>query len=61
MKDERTRGQDSRPRDSVCPRHIPLVIDVQQLLRGHPEVRLMHNGVEYRLRITKQGKLILTK
>ena len=28
---------------------------------GRNEVRLLHRGQEYRLRITKQGKLILTK
>ena len=44
-----------------CPGTIPLVIDVERLFRGHPEVQLLHRDQVYRLRITKQGKLILTK
>jgi hemin uptake protein HemP len=36
-------------------------IDVQQLLRGGNEARLIHQGVVYRLRVTRQGKLLLTK
>jgi hemin uptake protein HemP len=39
----------------------PQQVDVQQLLAGAQEVRLVHHGVEYRLRVTRQGKLILTK
>ncbi len=37
------------------------MIDVQTLLAGRSEVRLVHRGEEYRLRITRQGKLLLTK
>ena len=33
----------------------------EDLFRGLTEVRLLHRGEEYRLRITRQGKLILTK
>ena len=33
----------------------------QQLLAGKRESVIEHNGVEYRLRLTGQGKLILTK
>lgn len=32
-----------------------------QLLAGKRESVIEHNGVEYRLRLTSQGKLILTK
>ena len=32
-----------------------------ELFRGSSEIRIEHNGEEYRLRITKNGKLILTK
>ena len=32
-----------------------------QLLAGKRESVIEHNGVEYRLRLTGQGKLILTK
>lgn len=33
----------------------------QQLLRGHREVVIRHAGEDYRLRITRLNKLILTK
>jgi len=32
-----------------------------ELFRGHREVRIEHAGQTYRLRITRQNKLILTK
>lgn len=31
------------------------------LFRGHREIVIVHQGAEYRLRITKGDKLILTK
>lgn len=34
---------------------------VSDLLRGGREAILEHNGFEYRLRITSNGRLILTK
>jgi hemin uptake protein HemP len=37
------------------------VLDTRELFGEQTEVRLHHRGEEYRLRITKQGKLILTK
>ena len=36
-------------------------LDVQTLLRGGREVILLHGAEEYRLRLTSNGKLILTK
>lgn len=39
----------------------PVTLDAVKLFDGRPEIRLLHRGQEYRLRITKQGKLILTK
>jgi hemin uptake protein HemP len=36
-------------------------VDSAELFNGQDEVRLIHRGQEYRLRITRQGKLILTK
>lgn len=44
-----------------CPGTIPLVIDAEKMFRGHPEIQLIYRGQVYRLRATKQGKLILTK
>ncbi len=35
--------------------------DSPALFRGHREVVIVHRGQEYRLRITKADKLILTK
>jgi hemin uptake protein HemP len=36
-------------------------IETAALLEGRSEVILLHRGEEYRLRVTKSGKLILTK
>ena len=36
-------------------------VAVSDLLRGAREAILVHNGAEYRLRITANGRLILTK
>ncbi|MCL6640901.1 MAG: hemin uptake protein HemP, partial [Candidatus Rokubacteria bacterium] len=36
-------------------------IDSPALFRGRREVVILHQGQEYRLRITKADKLILTK
>ncbi len=36
-------------------------IDVHDLLAGAREAVLLHQGEEYRLRLTSNGKLILTK
>ena len=38
-----------------------VVYPVEQLMRGSAEVILVHAGEEYRLRITRNKKLILTK
>ena len=40
---------------------LPPKLDVKTLLRGHDQVVLVHRGDEYRLRITRRGKLLLTK
>jgi hemin uptake protein HemP len=37
------------------------VIASEELFAGRSEIRVRHRGQEYRLRITRQGKLILTK
>jgi hemin uptake protein HemP len=39
------------------PRRIP----VETLMRDATEVILVHRGTDYRLRVTANGKLILTK
>ena len=36
-------------------------IAISELLEGRREAVLLHDGAEYRLRLTSNGKLILTK
>jgi len=50
-----------RPRDPTALAAAPVVLDSAALFGRGNEVRVRHNGQEYRLRITKAGKLILTK
>lgn len=38
-----------------------LRIESQRLFRGNSEIVIVHHDEEYSLRITKNGKLILTK
>ena len=39
---------------------LPKRISSESLLSGQREVLIVHKGREYRLRVTQQGKLILT-
>ncbi|NMM46104.1 hemin uptake protein HemP [Rhodospirillaceae bacterium KN72] len=39
----------------------PIVVSSSDLLRGRTEIMIDHGGECYRLRRTRQGKLILTK
>jgi hypothetical protein len=39
----------------------PGIIPTDFLFRGNQEILISHKGEHYRLRITKNGKLILTK
>lgn len=39
----------------------PDVIPTDSLFQGRQEILISHNGEHYRLRITKNAKLILTK
>ena len=38
----------------------PFCINSKELLAGRREIAIVHNGREYRLRETQNGKLILT-
>jgi hemin uptake protein HemP len=52
------------PTDKIEPRHLAaqaLEFDSSDLFRGHQEIRIRHEGTSYRLRITRNGKLILNK
>ncbi|MFC4157782.1 hemin uptake protein HemP [Chitinimonas lacunae] len=42
-------------------RPLPTIIEARTLLRGQPELLITHQGELYRLRMTRNGKLILTK
>ena len=46
---------------SAAPGGRPRRLKVSDLLAGEREAILEHDGQEYRLRITANGKLILTK
>jgi hemin uptake protein HemP len=43
------------------PGHAQSQIDSQALFKGATEIVIDHEGAKYRLRITRQGKLILNK
>lgn len=47
-------------RPPCTPRPLPR-IESAALLGRHQEIEILHAGETYRLRRTKQGKLILTK
>lgn len=55
------------PPQTALPQPVPAlpeaarVFDSAQLLGGQPEIYIVHQGEMYRLRLTRQGKLILTK
>jgi hemin uptake protein HemP len=46
---------------SQRPGLTPRNIESGELFDGATEVYILHNGEQYRLRITRQDKLILTK
>lgn len=46
------------PETRICPSGI---IPADFLFQGSQEILISHKGEHYRLRITKNGKLILTK
>ena len=52
---------DNRPEPPKAGRVQPVRLQASELLSGHREVILEHDGQEYRLRLTSNGKLILTK
>jgi hemin uptake protein HemP len=49
------------PRDGESPIPRAPALPSASLFRGHREVVILHGGQEYRLRITRADKLILTK
>lgn len=52
----------AKPSASASMASRPLArVDSSQLLDGRRELIIVHRGEEYRLRVTRQEKLILTK
>jgi len=37
------------------------IVDSESLFRGSNEIVIRHHGADYRMKITRQGKLILNK
>jgi hemin uptake protein HemP len=56
VQDGTERGGDASRKDGPPPR-VPL----DSILRGRQEIIIQHRDEEYRLRITSNGKLLLTK
>ncbi len=52
---------DQAPKRSMRPVRPVKRIAIGDLLGGGREAVLVHDGTEYRLRLTSNGKLILTK
>jgi hemin uptake protein HemP len=47
--------------DRAGSRPAPARVNIETILRGRQEVIIEHRDEEYRLRITSNGKLLLTK
>ena len=60
--DKQTEAAASRVAQSDCPisRRGIRCIEARELFAGERELRILHAGREYRLRVTQSGKLILT-
>lgn len=48
-------------RRTATTQQVPREIEIESLLHGDREIVLLHNGEQYRLRITANDRLILTK
>ena len=59
----RSSESSNRPQEAVqrFSGALPSAIDSHTLLQGSREIRIHHAGQEYRLRLTQNDKLILTK
>lgn len=51
----------AKPKSVVHVPPHPEVVSATTLLRGQPVLLIEHGGERYQLRLTKNGKLILTK
>ena len=50
----------AKPTDMPRPQAAPSRVSSETLLGTRGELLILHNGREYRLRLTQSGKLILT-
>jgi hemin uptake protein HemP len=55
------RGVPQPGRSRGEPQQAPMRVPAAELFRGRRELIILHNADEYRLRVTSNGKLILTK
>ena len=55
VQDGLERGGDARRNEA------PMRVTLDSILRGRQEIIIQHRDEEYRLRITSNGKLLLTK
>ncbi len=55
------RQSDASPSGTTTPPAPPQQIDTAVLFAAGPEIFIKHGGDTYRLRVTRQNKLILTK
>jgi hemin uptake protein HemP len=58
----RVRRAEQQPREEqIFDRREPRIVSSQSLFQGEREIGIDHSGSHYRLKITRQGKLILNK
>lgn len=55
------KARTKRPADPPTGRIEPVYFDSRELFAGRTEICIAHEDAVYRLRITRAGKLILTK
>ncbi len=58
MADTRRQSEKAGSSAPACTRRL---IDAHQLLQGEREVWIVHDGVRYRLRLTRRNRLVLQK
>jgi hemin uptake protein HemP len=58
---DQTSGEDNTPPSVPATDSSPRRIDSSEILGGEREVIIQHGTEQYRLRLTKAGKLILNK
>ena len=49
------------PMNPPSPNPITEVLEVDRIMNGKKSVYLLHRGEAYRLQVTRQGRLLLTK